>query len=76
MRFTRDAREDVQRRDFTINGLLLDPVTNEVLDYVGGQRDLEGKIIRAIGDPALRFTEDKLRMLRSCAFRRALRIRD
>ena len=68
VRFTRDAREDVQRRDFTINGLLLDPLTNEVLDYVGGQRDLQAKIIRAIGDPELRFAEDKLRMLRAVRF--------
>src|ERR1700693_4618453 len=53
-RFSKSAREDVQRRDFTINGLLLDPVTNEVLDYVGGQEDLGAKIIRTIGDPGLR----------------------
>ena len=68
VRFSRDPREDVQRRDFTINGLLLDPLTNEVLDYVGGKKDLEARIIRAIGDPALRFREDKLRMLRAVRF--------
>jgi poly(A) polymerase len=68
VRFSRDPHEDVQRRDFTINGLLLDPLTNEVLDYVGGQKDLQAKIIRAIGDPALRFAEDKLRMLRAVRF--------
>jgi poly(A) polymerase len=68
VRFSRDPREDVQRRDFTINGLLLDPLNGEVLDYVGGQKDLEKKIIRAIGDPALRFAEDKLRMLRAVRF--------
>jgi poly(A) polymerase len=68
VRFSRDPREDVQRRDFTINGLLLDPVKNEVLDFVGGQRDLKAKIIRAIGDPSLRFREDKLRMLRAVRF--------
>jgi poly(A) polymerase len=68
VRFSRDAREDVQRRDFTINGLLLDPLSGEVLDYVGGQKDLEAKVIRAIGDPALRFAEDKLRMLRAVRF--------
>ena len=68
VRFSRDPREDVQRRDFTINGLLLDPLNDEVLDYVGGQKDLEAKIIRAIGDPALRFAEDKLRMLRAVRF--------
>jgi poly(A) polymerase len=68
VRFSRDPREDVQRRDFTVNGLLLDPLNGVVLDYVGGQKDLEAKIIRAIGDPALRFTEDKLRMLRAVRF--------
>jgi poly(A) polymerase len=68
VRFTRDARQDVQRRDFTINGLLLDPISNEVLDYVGGQEDLKAGIVRAIGDPELRFTEDKLRMLRAVRF--------
>jgi poly(A) polymerase len=68
VRFSRDPREDVQRRDFTINGLLLDPLNGEVLDYIGGRKDLEAKIIRAIGDPALRFAEDKLRMLRAVRF--------
>ena len=68
VRFTKDPREDVQRRDFTINGLLLDPISNEVLDYVGGQDDLKAKIIRAIGDPERRFAEDKLRMLRAVRF--------
>src|SRR6266700_457927 len=68
VRFSRDPREDVQRRDFTINGLLLDPLNGEVLDYVGGQKDLGAKIIRAIGNPALRFAEDKLRMLRAVRF--------
>jgi poly(A) polymerase len=68
VRFSKSAREDVERRDFTINGLLLDPVTNEVLDYVGGQEDLRARIIRTIGDPGLRFAEDKLRMLRAVRF--------
>jgi poly(A) polymerase len=68
VRFSKDPREDVQRRDFTINGLLLDPIKNEVLDYVGGQEDLQAKIIRAIGDPERRFAEDKLRMLRAVRF--------
>ena len=66
--FTKTPQEDVQRRDFTINGLLLDPLTNEVLDYVGGQKDLEAGIIRTIGDPEKRFGEDKLRMLRAVRF--------
>jgi poly(A) polymerase len=68
VRFSKDPREDVERRDFTINGLLLDPVTNGVLDFVGGRKDLEAGIIRAIGDPARRFAEDKLRMLRAVRF--------
>jgi poly(A) polymerase len=68
VRFSRDPREDVERRDFTINGLLLDPVSNEVFDYVGGRHDLEAGIIRSIGDPERRFTEDKLRMLRAVRF--------
>jgi poly(A) polymerase len=68
VRFSQSAQEDVARRDFTINGLLLDPTSNEVLDYVGGQRDLQEKIIRTIGQPQLRFNEDKLRMLRAVRF--------
>jgi poly(A) polymerase len=65
VRFSEDPREDVQRRDFTINGLLMDPLSGEVLDYVGGRSDLEAHVIRTIGDPHQRFTEDKLRMLRA-----------
>ena len=68
VRFARDPREDVARRDFTINGMLLDPVSGEVLDFVGGRDDLKAGIIRTIGDPALRFGEDKLRMLRAVRF--------
>jgi poly(A) polymerase len=75
VRFTQDPREDVARRDFTINGMMLDPcvgeteiTTGEVLDFVGGRKDLETGIIRAIGDPAQRFAEDKLRMLRAVRF--------
>lgn len=63
-----DAREDVLRRDFTINGLLYDPLNNEVIDWVDGRRDIEGKVIRCIGDPEQRFSEDKLRMLRAIRF--------
>ncbi|MEE2781398.1 MAG: CCA tRNA nucleotidyltransferase [Planctomycetota bacterium] len=62
------AEEDAQRRDFTINGLFLDPETEEVIDFVDGQADLENKIVRAIGDPTARFTEDKLRLLRAVRF--------
>ena len=76
VRFSADAREDVLRRDFTINGMLLDPVVFEktgdaaaaTLDYVNGREDLAKGIVRAIGDPALRFAEDKLRMLRAVRF--------
>ena len=68
VRFSRDPREDVARRDFTINGMLLDPVSGEVLDYVGGRADLQAGIIRTIGDPEQRFGEDKLRMLRAVRF--------
>ncbi len=56
---------DAQRRDFTINGLFQDPHTDEIIDYVGGRADLEKKIIRAIGDPAARFQEDALRLMRA-----------
>jgi poly(A) polymerase len=66
--FSKDARLDVQRRDFTINGMLLDPDTNEILDYVGGREDLQRGVIRTIGEPHQRFTEDKLRMLRAVRF--------
>jgi len=60
--------EDVSRRDFTINGLLMRHDSGEVLDFVGGQADLNARVIRAIGDPQRRFTEDKLRMLRAIRF--------
>ena len=66
--FSRTAQEDVKRRDFTINALLMDPETNEVLDFVGGREDLSAGIIRAIGNPEERFSEDKLRMVRAVRF--------
>jgi poly(A) polymerase len=66
--YARTAKEDVQRRDFTINGLLMRHDTGEVLDYVGGQADLRAGIIRAIGEPDRRFREDKLRLLRAVRF--------
>jgi poly(A) polymerase len=62
------AREDAQRRDFTINGLFLDPLTGAVHDFVGGRADLDAGVVRAIGAPALRFGEDHLRMLRAVRF--------
>jgi poly(A) polymerase len=66
--YSRSPEEDVQRRDFTINGLLMCHDTGEVLDFVGGRDDLSAKIIRAIGEPSRRFAEDKLRMLRAVRF--------
>jgi putative nucleotidyltransferase with HDIG domain len=76
VRFSDRPEEDVQRRDFTINGMLLDPqvfresgnLSSSVLDFVGGRDDLAAKLVRAIGDPAQRFSEDKLRMLRAVRF--------
>lgn len=62
------AVEDVKRRDFTINGLLWNPVTDEIIDHVGGRADLEAGVVRTIGDPVERFTEDRLRILRAIRF--------
>ena len=62
------AKEDALRRDFTINGLFYDPVEKQVIDFVDGKKDIEAKLVRAIGDPVLRFEEDKLRMLRAVRF--------
>jgi poly(A) polymerase len=66
--YSKTPQEDVQRRDFTINGLLMRHDSGEVLDFVDGQTDLRAKTIRAIGDAARRFTEDKLRMMRAVRF--------
>ena len=60
--------QDAKRRDFTINGMFYDPVAEKVIDFVGGRTDLDAKVIRAIGDPAQRFQEDRLRMLRAVRF--------
>ena len=60
--------DDARRRDFTINGLFLDPIADQVIDHVGGRADLEAGIVRTIGDPDLRFAEDHLRMLRAVRF--------
>jgi poly(A) polymerase len=68
VRFSKDPREDVERRDFTINGLLLDPLKGKVLDFVGGQADIAARIVRTIGSAERRFGEDKLRMLRAVRF--------
>ncbi len=71
--FETDPREDALRRDFTINGLMMDPRTGEVLDYVGGRADLQHRLVRAIGDPETRFREDHLRLLRAIRFAARLR---
>jgi putative nucleotidyltransferase with HDIG domain len=68
VRFENDPRQDVLRRDFTINGLMMDPWTGEVLDFVGGREDLKQGVVRAIGDPDTRFREDHLRLLRAVRF--------
>ena len=62
------AREDALRRDFTINGMFYDPLQGRLIDYVGGQADLHARVLRAIGDPEVRFEEDKLRLLRAARF--------
>ncbi len=62
------AAEDAARRDFTINGMFFDPVADAIIDFVGGRTDLEARVLRAIGDPAQRFAEDRLRMLRAVRF--------
>jgi poly(A) polymerase len=60
--------EDAHRRDFTINGMFYDPVAEKVIDFVGARADIDAKLVRAIGDPAQRFAEDRLRMLRAVRF--------
>jgi poly(A) polymerase len=66
--YSRSPEEDVRRRDFTINGLMLDPESGEVLDFVGGREDIRSKLVRAIGAPEVRFREDRLRMVRAVRF--------
>jgi len=63
-----NAEEDAKRRDFTINAMFMDPVTDEIIDYVDGQRDLDLRLIRAVGDAETRFQEDHLRLLRAIRF--------
>src|SRR3989441_8013455 len=70
--FETDPRQDVLRRDFTINALMLDPDSSQIFDYAGGREDLAAGLIRAIGDPATRFREDHLRMLRAPRFAASL----
>jgi len=74
VRYT-DAEEDAKRRDFTINGMFEDPLTGEILDYVGGRKDLDAKLVRSIGDPHQRFREDRLRMMRAVRFTTVLDFR-
>ncbi len=62
------AEEDAHRRDFTMNGLFYDPVTEKVLDFVGGQEAIQKRVVETVGDPAERFQEDKLRLLRAIRF--------
>lgn len=66
--YSKSAEEDVKRRDFTINALLMDPETEEIVDYVGGREDLSAGYLRAVGNPQERFREDRLRMLRAVRF--------
>jgi len=68
VRFERDPKSDVLRRDFTINGLMMEAESGRVLDYVDGRADLDRRLVRAIGDPAARFAEDRLRLLRAVRF--------
>lgn len=69
VRYSDRPEDDVQRRDFTINGMMMDPLEGDrILDFVGGHEDLRVGVIRAIGEPERRFTEDKLRMLRAVRF--------
>jgi len=68
VQYTDSLQIDVERRDFTVNAMLYDPVTDQILDYTGGQKDLERGVIRTVGDPKIRFNEDYLRMLRAVRF--------
>jgi putative nucleotidyltransferase with HDIG domain len=67
-----NAEEDAKRRDFTINGMFYDPITEKLYDYVGGQKDLEEHLVRFIGDPHERILEDHLRILRAVRFKSTL----
>jgi tRNA nucleotidyltransferase (CCA-adding enzyme) len=68
VRFTDDIHKDLSRRDFTINALARDPETGQLIDDFNGQQDLKDKIIRSVGDPVARFSEDGLRPVRACRF--------
>ncbi len=62
------AEEDARRRDFTINGLFYDPLKDQLIDFVGGRKDIQKQVLRTIGDPQERFSEDHLRLLRAVRF--------
>lgn len=66
------AYEDANRRDFTVNGLFLDPIAGEIVDWVGGMQDVEDRVLHSIGDPEIRFREDPVRILRLIKFMRRL----
>ena len=70
--YTTEPAVDVLRRDFTINAILHEPISNTYRDYVGGKDDLDRRLIRAVGDPYVRFSEDRLRMLRAVRFAASL----
>ncbi|OGC05570.1 hypothetical protein A2526_05900 [candidate division WOR-1 bacterium RIFOXYD2_FULL_36_8] len=72
VKFTQELKEDLSRRDFTINAMAYDPLDNELVDIFGGQKDLKHKIIKAVGDPVERFSEDGLRPVRACRFAASL----
>ncbi|OGC14005.1 hypothetical protein A3J90_05520 [candidate division WOR-1 bacterium RIFOXYC2_FULL_37_10] len=72
VKFTKELKQDLARRDFTINAMAYDPVDNELVDIFGGQKDLKHKIIKAVGDPVERFSEDGLRPVRACRFAASL----
>lgn len=66
--FVEDIKHDLERRDFTINAIAYDPIRDEIIDPFGGMRDLDARVIRAVGDPSQRFAEDGLRVLRAARF--------
>lgn len=72
VKFVKDLEYDVKRRDFTVNALAYDPIENKLIDLVGGKKDLDRKIIRAIGNPDDRFNDDALRIIRGCRFKNKL----
>ena len=72
IKFVKLVAQDAERRDFTINAIYYNPKTKRYLDYLGGQKDLKSKTLRAIGDPEIRFQEDPIRILRAIRMHHAL----